>query len=196
MLKTRDISINYSVLKARGKRVLDDVICYCKNVVSHGVRRCNVVFTRKTCYKYMKTYATQSNFWQEFFSAMAENWKKLRLQMCFRGLLCVRIEIDPLLYVNCWLIIHCLSVNCTKINSSRCAHVILSSLQLASKQWIITEQFTARADHFLNDVTFTCWWRHLFSTCCCSIFIFPTGWYGDHVCEINRLHHWCSVWTG
>ena len=77
-------------------------------------------------------------------------WRKVgrswRLQMCFRRLLYVRIEIDQLQCVNCWVIIHCLSVSCTKINHSRCALVIWSSLQLTSKQWIITQHFTVGAD--------------------------------------------------
>ena len=81
-------------------------------------------------------------------------WRKVgrrwRLRMCFRRLLCVRIEIDQLQCVNCWVIIHCLLVTCTKINYSRCALVIWSSLQLTSKQWIITQQFTAGADLFLK----------------------------------------------
>ena len=81
-------------------------------------------------------------------------WRKVgrsrRLRMCFRRLLSVRIEIDQLQCVNCWVIIHCLSVSCTKINHSRCALVIWSSLQLTSKQWIITQQFTAGADLFLK----------------------------------------------
>ena len=81
-------------------------------------------------------------------------WRKVgrswRLRMYFRRLLCVRIEIDQLQCVNCWVIIHCLSVSCTKINHSPCALMILSSLQLTSKQWIITQQFTAGADLFLK----------------------------------------------
>ena len=81
-------------------------------------------------------------------------WRKVgrswRLRMCFRRLLFVRIEIDQLQCVNCWVIIYCLSVSCTKINHSRCALVIWSSLQLTSKQWIITQQFTAGADLFLK----------------------------------------------
>ena len=81
-------------------------------------------------------------------------WRKVgrswRLRMCFRRLLCVRIEIDQLQCVICWVIIHCLSVSCTKINHSRCALVIWSSLQLTSKQWIIKQQFTAGADLFLK----------------------------------------------
>ena len=84
-------------------------------------------------------------------------WRKVdrgwRLQMCFHWLLCVRIEIDQLLCVNCWVIIHCLSVSCTKINHSRCTLMIWSSLQLTSKQWIIAQQFTARADLFLKQWT-------------------------------------------
>ena len=81
-------------------------------------------------------------------------WRKVgrswRLQMCFRRLLCFRIEIDQLHCVNCWVIIHCLSVSCTTINHLRWALVIWSSLQLTSKQWIITQQFTAGADLFLK----------------------------------------------
>ena len=80
-----------------------------------------------------------------------------RHQICFCHLLCVRIEIDQLRCVNCWVIIHCLSVSCTKINHSRCALVIWSSLQLTSKQWIITQQFTAGADLFLNHILFICY---------------------------------------
>ena len=83
-------------------------------------------------------------------------WRKVgrswRLRMCFRRLLCVRIEIDQLQCLNCWVIIHCLSVSCGKINHLRCALVIWS-LQLTSKQWIITQQFTAGADLFLNYLT-------------------------------------------
>ena len=81
-------------------------------------------------------------------------WQKVgrswRLRMCFRRLLCVRIEIDQLHCMNCWVIIHCMEVSCTKINHSCCALVIWSSLQLTSKQWIITQQFTAGADLFLK----------------------------------------------
>ena len=31
-------------------------------------------------------------------------------------------------------------------------------------------------------------------TCGCSIFIFPTGEHG--VCDIKRIHNWCSIGTG
>ena len=55
-------------------------------------------------------------------------WRKVggswRLRMCFRRLLCVRIEIDQLQCMNCWVIIHCLSVSCTKINHFRCADLL------------------------------------------------------------------------
>ena len=81
-------------------------------------------------------------------------WRKdgrsWRLQMCFRHLLCVRIEIDKLQCVNCLVIIHCLSVSCMKVNHSPRVLVIWFSLPLTSKQWIITQQFTARAVYFLN----------------------------------------------
>ena len=81
-------------------------------------------------------------------------WRKVgrswKLWMCFRRSLCVRIEIDQLHSVNSWIIIHCLSVSCSKTNHSRCALVIWSSLQLTSKQWIITQQFTTGADLFLK----------------------------------------------
>ena len=30
-----------------------------------------------------KTYATQSNYWRDFFSAMAESWKKLKTSNVF-----------------------------------------------------------------------------------------------------------------
>ena len=51
--------------------------------------------------------------------------------MYFRRLLCARIKIDQLYYMNCWVIIHCLS------------------RQLYN--WpISTQQFTARADLFLK----------------------------------------------
>ena len=89
-----------------------------------------------------------------FGGSSSVQWRKVgrswRLRMCFRRLLCVRIEIYQLQCVNCWVIIHCLSVSCTTINHSRCALMIWSSLQLTSKQWIITQQFTAGADIFLN----------------------------------------------
>ena len=92
-------------------------------------------------------------------------WRKVgrswRLRMCFRRLLCVRIKIDQLQCVNCWVIIHCLSVSCTTINDSRCALVIWSSLQLTSKQWIITQQFTAGADLFIKQNNFI--WKWIFN---------------------------------
>ena len=82
-----------------------------------------------------------------------EWWKvgsSWRLQMYFCRLLYVRIEIDQLYCVNCWVIIHCLSVSCMKLHHSCYMLVIWSSLQLTSKQWIITQQITAKADLFLK----------------------------------------------
>ena len=54
-----------------------------ENDVSLGVRRCNVVLTLERRYKYMLTYAKQSNSWQELFSTMAESWKKLKTSNVF-----------------------------------------------------------------------------------------------------------------
>ena len=85
-------------------------------------------------------------------------WRKVGrswwLHMCFCRLLCIRIEIDQLQSVNCWLIIHCLSVSCTNIKQS-CYALVLWSLQLTSKQWII-KQFTAGADLFLEKRPIKC----------------------------------------
>ena len=108
-------------------------------------------------------------------------WRSWRLRMCFRRLLCVRIEIDQLQCMNCWVIIHCLSVSCTTINHSGCALVIWSSLQLTSKQWIITQQFTAGADLFLKYIFIsgvTCVWLYLFQGSRVSVCIYFRG----HVC--------------
>ena len=106
-----------------------------------------VLNVRNTCKR------LHSKLWRDFVSAMAESWKNLKDKLLFHRFLCVRIEIDQLKCVNCWVIIHCLSVSCKQINHSRFALVIWSPLQLTSKQWIITQQFTARADLFLNSNT-------------------------------------------
>ena len=50
----------------------------------------------------------------------------------------------------CELLSNSLSVSCKQINHSRFTLVIWSCLQLTTKQWIITQQFTARADIFLK----------------------------------------------
>ena len=116
-----------------------------------------VINVRNTCkrLRYSQTFEGISSVqWRKV-------WRIWRIQLLFHRFLCVRIEIDQLLCVNCWVIIHCLSVSCKQINHSRFALVIWSPLQLTSrewficlqltdKQWIITQQFTARADLFLN----------------------------------------------
>ena len=125
-----------------------------QNDVSHGVRRCNVVLRWKdvtyTC-KYMRHNPTIGGI-------SAVQWWKVgrsrRLQMYFRHLLCIKIKIDQLYCVNCWIMIYCLSVNCTKINHSCYALMIWSSLQLTSKRWINTQQFTARANLFFIIASF------------------------------------------
>ena len=111
--------------------------------VTSFLRLKDVTITWKRMRRSLSIGGSSSVQWRK----VGRNW---RLRMCFRRLLCVRIEIDQLQCVNCWVIIHCLSVSCTKINHSRCALVIWSSIQLTSKQWIITQQFTVGADLFLN----------------------------------------------
>ena len=95
---------------------------------------------------------------QTFGAVSSVRWRNVgriwRIRLLFHHLLCVRIEIDQLKCVNCWVIIHCLSVICKQINHSRFALVIWSPLQLTSKQWIITQQFTVTADLFLNSKLF------------------------------------------
>ena len=80
---------------------------------------------------------------------MAESCKKLKSANVFSSFIaCYNRNRSALLRE--LLIIHCLSVSCTRINHSCCALMIWSSLQLTSKQWIITQQFTARVDLFFN----------------------------------------------
>ena len=59
----------------------------------------------------------------------------------------------------CWVIIHCLSVSCTKINNERCELVMWSSLQLISKQWIILSLNKSLPEliYFLNIIGLNNW---------------------------------------
>ena len=111
--------------------------------VTSFLRLKDVTITRKRMRRSLSIGGSSSVQWRK----VGRTW---RLRKCFRRLLCVRIEIDQLQCVSCWIIIHCLSVSCTKINHSLCALVIWSTLQLTSKQWIIIQQFTAGADLFLK----------------------------------------------
>ena len=117
-----------------------------ENGLIRDVRRCNAVLLLKdvtnTCKRMWRSLSIGGSYSVQWWK-VGRSW---RFQMCFRRLFCVRIEIDQSQCVNCWVIIHCLS-----INYSRWALVISSSLQLTSKQWIITQQFTARADLFLAE---------------------------------------------
>ena len=101
-----------------------------------------VINERNTC-KHLR-------YRQTFSGISSVQWRKVgriwRIQLLFHRFLYVRIEIDQLLCVNCWVIIHCLSVSCMQINHSRFALEIWSPLKLTPKQWTITQQFTARAD--------------------------------------------------
>ena len=148
MLKRCDIAKLIHSFKSARKTRVADIICYCimmsvialDSVTSFS----GLKDVTNTCKRMCPTIGRISSVqWQK----VGRSW---RFQMCFRRLLCVRIEIDQLYCVIYWVIIHCLSVSWTKINHSRYVLVIWSSLQLTSKQWIITQQFTARADLFLK----------------------------------------------
>ena len=81
-------------------------------------------------------------------------WQKVgrswRLRMCFRRLLRVNIEIDQLQCVNCWVIIHCLSVSCTKINHLRCALVIWSHYNWPPNSELLLNNSLLELIYFLN----------------------------------------------
>ena len=67
-----------------------------------------------------------------FLYSMTESWKNLKDTITFlpfRRFLCVRIEIDQLLCVFCWVVNHTLSVSCKK-NHWRFTLVIWFALQL------------------------------------------------------------------
>ena len=70
---------NVTVLKARTSRRQ----LLLQNDVSHGVGWCMVVFTLERCYKYTEKHVTQSNYWQDSFSAMAESWEKVKTSNVF-----------------------------------------------------------------------------------------------------------------
>ena len=72
---------NVTVLKAPGKGALADINCYCKMTPVMALDGLTWFFTLERHYKYMLTYATQSNYWWDFFSAMAESWKKLKTSL-------------------------------------------------------------------------------------------------------------------
>ena len=139
-----------TVLRACGKHALADVNCYCEMtsiVALDGVM--SLLRLKDVTYlcKHMRHSPTIGRISSVQWRKLRRSW---RLQVCFCRLLCVRIEIYQLKFVNGWVIIHCLLVSCTKVNHLCCVLVIWSSLQLTSKQWIIIQQFTARADIFLK----------------------------------------------
>ena len=66
------------------------------NDVIHGVRRCNVVFTLERCYKYMKRMRRGLSIGGSSSVQRRKVARSWRLQICFRRLLCIKIEIDQL----------------------------------------------------------------------------------------------------
>ena len=126
------------------KPALAGVNCHCK-MISYGVTSfLHLKDVTYTC-KHMRNSPTIGRISSVQWRKVGSWW---RLQMCFRRLLCVWIEIDLLKFVNCCVITHCLSVSCMNINHLRCTLAI--SLQMTSKQWIIIQQFTARVDLYLK----------------------------------------------
>ena len=87
-----------------------------QNDVWHGVRWRNIVLRWKDVTytrKYMRHNPTIGWISSVQWRKVGRGW---RLQMYFCRSLCVKIKIDQLYFVNYWIIIYCLSVNCTKIN--------------------------------------------------------------------------------
>ena len=79
----------------------------------HNLRRCNVVFyrvnnVRNAC----KQQRYSKNCWRDCFMRWRKVGRIWSIQLRFRRFLCVRIEIDQLLCVICWVINQSLSVNC------------------------------------------------------------------------------------
>ena len=106
------------------------------------------------CIKNTRNTCRHLRYNQTFGWISSVQWRKVvriwRIQLLFHRFLCVRIKIVQLQCMNCWVIIHCLSVSSKQINHSCLDLVIWSPLQLTSKQWIIIQTFTARADLFLK----------------------------------------------
>ena len=74
-----------------------------KSDVSHGGRRCNVALTLEMRKPYMLTFAKQSNFWRDFYSAMAERWKGLKTSNVVSSLIvCSNRNIYQLWCVICY----------------------------------------------------------------------------------------------
>ena len=69
-------------------------------------------------------FAKQSKFWWDFFSAMAESWKKVKTSNLFSSFIVGSNRNRSALVRELLIIIHCLSVSCTMMNQSRCVLVI------------------------------------------------------------------------
>ena len=91
----------------------------------------------------MLTFVKQSLVWWDFVSAMAESWKMLKTSNLFLSFIVNSNR-------NRSALVRELLCNNSLFVGQLCMLVIWSSLQLTSKQWIITQQFTARADLFLK----------------------------------------------
>ena len=122
-----------------------------KSDVSTGVRRCNIVLTLERRYKYMYTVAKQSGFWRDFFIAMAESSKKLKSSdLILSFLVCSNRNRSA-------LVRELLSNNSLFVGQlyedKSLARASDSISFITDLQTVITQQFTARADLFLNSNT-------------------------------------------
>ena len=68
------------------------------------------------------------NCWRDFFMRLRKVGRIWRIQLLLRRSLCVRIEIDQILRLICWVINHSLLASWEYLNHSRSAHVIWSTL--------------------------------------------------------------------
>ena len=98
--------------------------------------------------------------WHCKFGAVCRNWYRNVIYVNFYRRR-VHLNNRLALAVNCWVIIHCLEVSCKVDHTTSCLEVSWKVdhttsaerewyiyLQLTDKQWIISQQFNARAELF------------------------------------------------
>ena len=73
-----------------------------------------------------------------------------RIQLLFRRFLCVKIEIDQLLCVICWVINHSLSTSCKFMNHSRSELLIWYTLQLTHNSDLSLNKSLLELIYFLS----------------------------------------------
>ena len=123
-----------TALKAWGKCALSNVIFHCKITPVMALNGESSFWRLKdvtnTCKQSNQCKISSVQWWK-----VGKSW---RLQMCLHRLQCVR---------TCELL-----SNYSLFGGQCCMLLFWSSLQLTSKQLIISQQFTARANLFLNNM--------------------------------------------